>query len=46
LWDTSKPNGTPRKLSDISRLLALGFTAKTELSDGIKKVYTDFLSGK
>jgi GDP-L-fucose synthase len=45
-WDTSKPNGTPRKLSDISRLLALGFTAKTELSDGIKKAYTDFLSRK
>jgi GDP-L-fucose synthase len=45
-WDTSKPNGTPRKLSDISRLLTLGFTAKTELSDGIKKAYADFLSGK
>ncbi|MDR3343800.1 MAG: hypothetical protein LBT14_13675, partial [Treponema sp.] len=35
-WDTAKPNGTPRKLYDISRLSALGFTAKTALRDGIK----------
>jgi GDP-L-fucose synthase len=43
LWDTSKPNGTPRKLCDISRISALGFTAKTALRDGIKKAYKDFL---
>jgi GDP-L-fucose synthase len=42
-WDTAKPNGTPRKLCDISRLSALGFTAKTVLRDGIKKAYIDFL---
>jgi GDP-L-fucose synthase len=44
IWDTSKPNGTPRKLCDISRLSALGFKAKTELREGIKNVYADFLS--
>jgi GDP-L-fucose synthase len=43
-WDTAKPNGTPRKQCDISRLSALGFTAKTALRDGIKKAYMDFLS--
>jgi GDP-L-fucose synthase len=44
IWDTSKPNGTPRKLCDISRLSALGFKAKTELREGIMKVYFDFLN--
>ncbi|MDR0497475.1 MAG: GDP-L-fucose synthase [Treponema sp.] len=43
-WDTAKPNGTPRKLCDISRLTALGFTAGTELRDGIIKAYKDFES--
>jgi GDP-L-fucose synthase len=43
VWDTSKPNGTPRKLCDTSRLLALGFTPKTTLNDGIRKSYADFL---
>jgi GDP-L-fucose synthase len=43
VWDTSKPNGTPRKLCDTSRLLDLGFTPKTALSDGIRKSYADFL---
>jgi GDP-L-fucose synthase len=42
-WDYTKPNGTPRKICDASRLTALGFTAKTKLSDGIKKTYLDFL---
>jgi GDP-L-fucose synthase len=42
-WDTSKPNGVPRKLCDTSRLLALGFIPKTTLNDGIKKSYVDFL---
>jgi GDP-L-fucose synthase len=42
-WDTSKPNGTPRKLCDISRLSALGFRPKTALWDGIKKAYADYL---
>jgi GDP-L-fucose synthase len=42
IWDTSKPNGTPRKLCDISRLSALGFKAKTTLYDNIREVYMDF----
>lgn len=45
LWDTSKPNGTPRKLLDVSKATALGWTYKTELEDGIKFAYEDFLSG-
>jgi len=44
LWDTSKPNGTPRKLLDVSKAAALGWTYKTELRDGIKLAYEDFLS--
>ena len=45
LWDTSKPNGTPRKLLDVSKAMALGWTYKTELEDGIKLAYEDFLKG-
>jgi GDP-L-fucose synthase len=44
VWDTLKLNGTPRKLCDISRLAALGFTAKTALQDGIRKAYADYLN--
>ncbi|GHV44002.1 GDP-L-fucose synthase [Spirochaetia bacterium] len=43
-WDTSKPNGTPRKLLDISRMLSLGLSPKISLKDGIRLTYTDFLS--
>jgi GDP-L-fucose synthase len=43
IWNRTKPNGTPRKFCDISRLSVLGFTAKTVLQDGIKKTYIDFL---
>ena len=42
-WDTSRPNGTPRKLLDVSKATALGWTFKTELEDGIRKAYDDFL---
>ena len=42
-WDTSKPNGTPRKLLDVSKAAALGWKYKTELRDGIKLAYEDFL---
>ena len=45
LWDTTKPNGTPRKLMDVSKVMALGWTYKTELIDGIKLAYEDFLGG-
>ena len=42
-WDTSKPNGTPRKLLDVSKAKALGWTYQTELEDGIRLAYDDFL---
>ena len=44
LWDTSKPNGTPRKLLDVSKSAAMGWTAKTSLEEGIRLAYADFLS--
>jgi GDP-L-fucose synthase len=43
-WDPSRPNGTPRKLLDVSKATALGWTYKTELEDGIRLVYNDFLN--
>lgn len=42
LWDTSKPNGTPRKLLDVSKATELGWTYKTELEEGIRRSYADF----
>jgi GDP-L-fucose synthase len=42
-WDTSKPDGTPRKLMDSSRLFALGWRPKVSLEDGIRLTYDDFL---
>jgi GDP-L-fucose synthase len=43
LWDTSKPDGTPRKLMDSSRLFALGWRPKIDLETGIALAYQDFL---
>jgi len=43
-WDTSKPNGTPQKLLDISRITSLGFSPKTSLKEGIKLAYEDFVN--
>ena len=43
-WDTSKPDGTPRKLLDISRFQQLGWTQKIGLSEGIALAYADFKS--
>lgn len=43
-WDTSKPNGTPRKLLDVSKAEALGWKYKTELKDGLKISYEDFMA--
>ena len=43
LWDTTRPNGTPRKLLDVNKAKSLGWTAKTELKDGIRMAYEDFL---
>lgn len=42
LWDTTKPNGTPRKLLDVSKAEALGWTYRTELEDGLRLAYEDF----
>lgn len=44
LWDTSMPNGTPRKLLDVSKARRLGWTYKTELADGLRLAYEDFLT--
>lgn len=43
-WDKEKPNGTPRKLLDVSKATSLGWTYKTELEEGIKLAYQDFLT--
>ena len=44
VWDTSKPDGTPRKLMDSSRLFALGWRPQVSLEEGIGLSYQDFLS--
>ena len=43
VWDTSKPDGTPRKLLDSSRLFALGWRPQVDLEAGIQLAYQDFL---
>ena len=44
IWDVSKPDGTPRKLMDVSKMKELGWQYSTELKDGIKKTYQWFLN--
>jgi len=43
VYDNSKPNGTPRKLLDVSRLTEMGFSAQIGLDEGIRAVYSDFV---
>ena len=43
IYDTSRPDGTPRKLLDVSKLQKLGWTARTSLRDGLARAYADFL---
>ena len=43
VFDTDKPDGTRRKLVSVERLKQLGWQATTELEDGIRKAYHDFL---
>ena len=43
-FDTSRPDGTPRKLLDVSRLAKLGWRARTSLEDGIRLAYQAYLS--
>lgn len=42
-WDKSKPDGTPQKLLEVSRMKSIGWQAKTKFSNGIAKAYTDYL---
>lgn len=46
VWDTTKPDGTPRKLLDVSKLHSLRFTHNTDLKDGIIKTYDWYLKNK
>ena len=43
VWDSSKPNGTPRKVMDVSKMKEIGWTHTTELEEGIEKAYNWFL---
>jgi GDP-L-fucose synthase len=45
-WDASKPDGTPRKLMDVSKLSALGWEATLSLEEGIQKTYAWFLNNQ
>lgn len=42
-WDASKPDGTPRKLMDVSRMTALGWSARIGLAEGLRQTYANFL---
>lgn len=44
LWDSARPNGTPRKLLDVSKIQAMGWRHKVELAEGIALAYEDFLN--
>ncbi len=46
VFDTSRPDGTPRKLLDVSRLAAMGWTARTPLREGLVTAYADFVAGR
>ncbi len=45
-WDTTKPDGTPRKLMDVSRLTALGWKATIGLREGVERTYASYLAEK
>lgn len=45
-WDATKPDGTPRKLMDVSRLAALGWKARISLREGVERTYRSFLEEK
>ncbi|MBD2754665.1 GDP-L-fucose synthase [Spirosoma validum] len=45
-WNTEKPDGTPRKLMDVSRLHAMGWKHTTELKEGVERTYQDFLANE
>lgn len=45
-WDSSKPDGTPRKLMDVSRMKKAGWSYSTELEEGIRKTYDWFIKNR
>ncbi|MVM33333.1 NAD-dependent epimerase/dehydratase family protein [Spirosoma sp. HMF4905] len=45
-WNTDKPDGTPRKLMDVSRLHSMGWKHTTELKQGLERTYQDFLANE
>jgi GDP-L-fucose synthase len=45
VFDTSRPDGAPRKLLDVTKLAALGWRARTPLKQGLAQAYADFLAG-
>jgi GDP-L-fucose synthase len=45
VFDTTRPDGTPRKLLDVTLLAKLGWTARTDLREGLAAAYQDFLNG-
>ena len=46
VWDATKPDGSPRKLLDVSKLTALGWTARLALKEGVAQTYASFLAEK
>ncbi len=46
VWDSSKPDGTPRKLMDVNRLKSLGWQYSIDLEQGLKKTYDWFLDNQ
>lgn len=46
VWDTSKPDGTPRKIVDSSKLFNMGWRPKIALRDGVRETYLDYLANR
>jgi GDP-L-fucose synthase len=46
LWDDSRPDGTPRKLMDVTRIKSLGWAPEVGLEDGIRRTYDWFLANR
>jgi GDP-L-fucose synthase len=44
VFDASRPDGTPRKLLDVAKLTALGWTSRTPLRVGLQRSYADFIA--
>lgn len=45
IWDTTRPDGTPRKLLDVSKIHSLGWKHQVELEEGIQRAYASFMAG-